>query len=270
MQVFAVKIADLEYRSTVLEDHHGSDSTSVHVQLNKLNKKFGYLNKLDSTATKLSAMNIESKAADYDYFIKNTFNSTVVLKSYIDGLKEYAIRERKVKEAELAARQETLRWIVNGTDSIPLFLESSHSKFKPLAIVEEKYTVGLVYADSLSPSGYLFTISPSRVPDVKVSFPVEKLGFKQSQLSSIKAATFSDAAGQIYFALVFSSRGNAGNKFSSTLAKIYKSDGLAWSMNYELDFVPRDILFKPDTGELSIRGDNDQRYTLDKNGKLIN
>lgn len=269
MQVFALKIADLEYRSTVLEDKHQPDSTNVHAQLSRLNKEFSYLNKLDSAATRLSAVDIDSKAVDYGYFVKNTFNNTVVLKSYIDGLKEYAGRERRAKDAELAARKETLRWIINGTDSIPLFLESTGSKFKPLAVVEEKYTVGLVYADSLSPSGYLFTISPSRVPDVKVSFPVEKLSFKESRLPSIKAATFSDAGGQIYFALVFSDRENNG-KYTSTLAKIYRSDGLAWSMNYELDFVPKDILFKPDSGELSIRGDNDKRYTLDKNGKLVN
>lgn len=270
MEVFAMKIADLEYRSTVLENNRVSDSTNVHDRLSRLTNEFEYLNKLDSAASKLSPVDIDNKAADYEYFVKNTFNSTAVLKSYVDGLKEYAGRERKVKEAELVVRKEALRWIINGTDSIPLFLGSTDSKFKPLAVIEEKYTVGLVYADSLDPSGYLCTINSARSPDVKVSFPVEKLSFKQSQLPSIKATTFSDAEGQIFFILVFTNRGDAGNKYTSTLAKIYRSDGLAWSMNYQLDFVPRDILFKPESGELSIRGNSDQQYTLDKNGKLVN
>jgi len=270
MQVFAVKVADLEYRSTLLEHKALSDSTNVHTRLNNLTKEFGYLNKLDTAASVLSAEEIEAKAPDYEYFIHNTFNTTAVLKSYMDGLKQYTIRERKNKEAELVFRKEALRWIVTGSDSIPLFLESTGSRFKPLAIVEEKFTVGLVYADSLDPTGYLYTINASRTPEVKVSFPVEKLSFKQSQLSSIKATTLSDAAGQIYFALVFSDQGGTENKFASTLAKIYRSDGLAWSMNYQLDFVPKDIVFRQDTGELSIRGDNNQHYTLDKNGKLVN
>ena len=270
MQVFAAKIADLAYRSTLLENKAGSDSANVHVRLNSLMREFDYLNKLDSAATKLSAEDIDRKAPDYQYFIQNTFNTTAVLKSYIDGLKQYAVRERRIKEVELGMRKEALRWLINGSDSIPLFLGSTDSKYKPLAVVEEKFTVGLVYADSLDPSGYLFTINATRTPEVKVSFPVEKLSFKQSQLPSIKASTFSDAEGQIYFVLVFSDRGDAENKFTSTLAKIYRSDGLAWSMNYHLDFVPSDITFKADSGELSIRGSNNQQYTLDKNGKLVN
>ncbi len=270
MQVFAVKIADLEYRSTVIEHKASLDSTNIHTRLNNLTKEFGYLNKLDTATSVLSAEDIEAKAPDYEYFIHNTFNTTAVLKSYMDGLKQYTVRERKNKEAELALRKEALRWIVIDSDSIPLFLESTGSRFKPLATVEEKFTVGLVYADSLDPTGYLYTINASRTPEVKVSFPVEKLSFKQSQLPSIKATTLSDAAGQIYFVLVFCDRADKENKFTSTLAKIYRSDGLAWSVNYQLDFVPKDIVFRQDTGELSIRGDNNQHYTLDKNGKLVN
>jgi len=270
MLVFAAKVADLEYRSTVLENKALSDSTNVHMQLNSLTKEFSYLDRLDSAASVLSPEEIDKKSADYEYFIQNTFNTTAVLKSYMDGLKQYTVRERKTKEAELASRKEALRWIISGSDSIPLFLESTDSRFKPLAVVEEKFTAGLVYADSLDPSGYLYTINSSRTQEVKVSFPVEKLSFKASRLSSIKATTLSDAAGQIYFVLVFSDRGDKENKFATTLAKIYRSDGLAWSMNYRLEFVPKDIIFKQDTGELSIRGESNQNYTLDKNGKLVN
>jgi hypothetical protein len=269
MLVFAAKVADLEYRSTLLENKALSDSSNMHTQLNNLTKEFSYLDRLD-TALVLSAEEIDKKSADYEYFIQNTFNTTAVLKSYMDGLKQYAARERKSKEAELASRKEALRWIISGSDSIPLFLGSADSRYKPLAIVEEKFTVGLVYADSLDPSGYLYTINPSRTQEVKVAFPVEKLSFKESRLSSIKATTLSDAAGQIYFVLVFSDRGDKENKFATTLAKIYRSDGLAWSMNYHLEFVPKDIIFKQDTGELSIRGESNQQYTLDKNGKLVN
>ena len=63
-----------------------------------------------------------------------------------------------------------------------------------------------IITDSLNPSGYLYTINPSRVPDVKVLFPVEKQSFKQARILSSKAVSFSDAAGQIYFVLIFSDR----------------------------------------------------------------
>jgi len=268
MEVFTLKISDLEYRSTVMENKLKQDSANVHLRLNMLNKEFKYLNKLDSIATKLMAEDLDSKVIDYEFFVKNTYNTPAVLKSYISGLKEYAEREKKTKEAELAICKKALQWLINGSDSIPLFRESTNSRFKPLVVVEEKYTAGLHYADSLSPAGYLFTINASRTPDVKVTFPVEKSSFRQARLVSSKGITFSDAAGQIYFVLIFSDRVNKENKFSATLAKVYRSDGLAWSMNYQLGFVPREILFRTESGELTIKGD-DQQNTVDKNGKLV-
>ena len=268
MDVFTLKIADLEYRSTLLENKKKQDSTDVHIRLKMLNRELEHLNKLDSTAMKLMSDDLDKRAVDYDYFVKNTYSTTAVLKSYIKGLKDYAEREKKTKASEVAIRTETLRWLINGADSIPLFVEHSRSRFKPLAVIDEKYTTGLQYADSLSPTGYFYTISPSRIPDVKVSFPVEKPSFKEARLVSSKALTFSDAAGQIYFVLVFTDRSKE-NKYAATLAKIYRSDGLAWSMNYELAFVPREISFKADSGELVIRGDDNQQNTMDKNGKML-
>lgn len=269
MEIFTLKISELEYRSTVLENKLKHDSTNVHLRLNMLNREFKCLNKLDSIATKLSAADLDSKALDYDFFVKNTYSGTAVLKSYINGLKEYAEREKKIKDTELGMRKKALQWLINGSDSIPLFQESTSSRFKPLMAIDEKYTVGLHYTDSLNPSGYLFTINASRIPDIKVLFPVEKPSFKQALLVSTKAITFSDAAGQIYFVLIFSDRGNKESKFAATLAKIYRSDGLAWSMNYHLGFVPREILFKSESGELTIRGDDNQQNSIDKNGKLL-
>jgi hypothetical protein len=268
MEVFTLKIADLEYRSTLLENKIKKDSIDAHVRLKMLNHEVKHLNKLDSTASKLLSDDLDKRALDYDYFVKNTYSTTAVLKSYVRGLKDYAEREKKTKASEMAIRTETLRWLINGSDSIPLFVERTRSKFKPLVVIPEKYTTGLQYADSLNPTGYFYTISPSRIPDVKVSFPVEKPSFKEARLVSSKALTFSDTAGQIYFVLVFTDRGKE-NKYAATLAKIYRSDGLAWSMNYELAFVPREISFRADSGELIIKGDDNQQNTMDKNGKML-
>ena len=40
-------------------------------------------------------------------------------------------------------------------------------------------------------------------------------------------------------------------------------------MNYELAFIPREISFKADSGELTIVGDGNQQNTMDKNGKVV-
>jgi hypothetical protein len=267
MEVFTLKTADLEYRSALIETKPFKDSTDVILKLNLVKKELRDLNKLDSIATKLSAENLDEEIKNYDHFIANTYSNAIVLKSYIKALKEYADREKTKKEAELSLRMEALNWIVDQQDSIPLVGTIQTAKYKPLAVVSDKFTAGLVYTDSLSAEGYFYTIRPTRKPELKVRFGVDKPGFKLNHLNKSKALTYSDAAGQIYFVLVYSERANK-EKYPATLAKIYRSDGLAWSNNFQLGFIPREIQFKPDTGELTLKGDT-QSTVIDKNGKAV-
>jgi len=268
MEIFSLKIADLEYRSTVLEHRKLVDSTDVHLQVERTTKELRCAMKLDSIAAKLSTENIDEKAEDYSFFIANTYNNTIVLKSYVKLSKEFAEQEKGKLNARLSKRNESLRWLVQLSDSIPLFREARRSRFKPLSIVDEKYTAGLYYKDSLNAEGYFYSITPTRVPDIKIKFAVDKTSFRQSGLPMAKSLTFSDAAGQIYFVLMYTEKANKDNKYAATLAKIYRSDGLAWSTNYQLAFVPKELAFKADTGELTIKADALQSV-VDKNGKMV-
>ena len=267
MDVFTLKISDLEYRSALIEHKPLRDSADIHYRRSLLEKEVYYLNKLDSIASKLTAEDIDREAKDYEHFITNAYSNTVVLKSYVKALNEYADRERRKKNAEAEEIQNALRWIISESDSIPAMPEVTSSSYKPVVLVEEKYTAGLHYIDSVEVSGYFATIVPSRVPDIKVSFPVDKSNFKPSDLASIKGQVFSDASGHLYFVLLYNEAKTDDNKVAASVAKIYRSDGLAWSENYKLEFVPTEISFKPETGELTIAGDAHQNI-LDKNGKL--
>jgi hypothetical protein len=268
MEVFSMKTADLEYKSALLEHKQLKDSADVHYRLSLVNQEIKYLNKLDSISGKLAMSDIDQKAIDYGYFITNTYSNTIVLHSYIKALKEFAEREKRAKDEELEKAREALNWIVEGADSISLKTEVKNKRFKPLFVDNEKYTVGLVYKDSLTADGYFYAIMPSRLPGVKFTFPVDKPAFKGARFADAKAVTYSDPSGQVYYVLIYSQR-PAKEKYSATLAKIYKSDGLAWSNNYALAFVPNEITFKPETSELTIK-DADGKYLLiDKNGKIL-
>jgi hypothetical protein len=267
MEVFTLKTADLEYRSALIESKPFKDSTDVVLKLNLIKREMKDLNKLDSIATKLASQNMDEEIKDYEHFIANTYSNSIVLNSYIKALKEYAAREKQKKTIELNQRLEAMNWIVDQADSIPLSMTHPTKKFKPLALVIDKFTSGLAYSDSLSAQGYFYTIKTSRKPEVRVRFDVDKPGFKLSQLGHTKALTYSDAGGQIYFVLLYSDRANK-EKFPATLAKIYRSDGLAWSTNYQLTFVPKEIQFKSDTGELTVKNDT-QSTVIDKNGKIL-
>jgi hypothetical protein len=268
MQVFYMKTADLEYRSSLIEHKSLKDSADVHFKLALLNEEVYYLNRLDSISGTLANADIDQKAIDYSYFITNTYSNTIVLHSYIKALNEFAIREKRQKLEELTAAQNALKWIIDGMDSVSLVSGAGTEKYKPLFVESEKYTVGLTYKDSLDVDGYFYSITPSRLPKQKFTFPVDKPSFKAARLSNTRALTYADPQGHVYYVLVFSDRIGKDSKYPVTLAKIYSSDGLAWSNNVTLPFIPKEINFKPETSELTIKDDTGQ-VVVDKNGKVI-
>lgn len=267
MVLFNLKTTDLEYRSLLHEHKPLRDSTDIHLQIKMLNQEINMLAKLDSLSGKLPEEKLDEKALDYTYFINHTYNNIPVLKSYISTLKEYGGREQKKKSMLLAQWQKSLQYIVDGADSIPLSAGVA-STFKPLFTSEEMFTMGLSFKDTVHIQGYFYTITPSRKPEVKALFPVNKISFKPKNLSAVKALGYADDAGQIYYVLLYSEKA-AQEKFPATLAKIYRSDGLAWSFDCPLTFVPNALVLSSDTGELVIKDDLHQTV-VDKNGKIVN
>lgn len=267
MDVFQVKMADLTYRSTVIENKKSKDSTNVQVLVNQVKLEQQNLSRLDSLAEKLMASDLDKRAEDYQHFITNTYSNTIVLKSYIKALAEFADREKRQLDEKMKIREESLRWLLNTPDSVPLYAAEGNA-YKPLFVENEKYTVGLHFKDSVTAAGYFFTITPTRVPDVKITFEVDKPNFKLAQLPMAKALVYADPSGQVFYVLVYSGKATKDNKYGASLAKIYRSDGLAWNMNYSLSFVPNSISFKQETGELTIQ--NEAIFTIvDKNGKVL-
>lgn len=266
--VFAVKIADLDYKSTLLENKLIKDTADLRLQVDLARRAMTSVHRLDSLAGRLLSRDLEYEIGNYNYFVSNTYSNGIVLKSFIKVVKEYAEREKQAREDELTRKMNSLRWMVLGGDSIPLVMETATTKFRPLAVVDEKYTTGIRVIDSLKISGYFYSITPSRIPDINVSFPVETFLAAQSSLATTHSLTYSDAAGQIFFVLVFSENPTEENKYAATVAKIYRSDGLAWSNNYSLAFIPKEISFRNDTGEFVMRADA-QETVVDKNGKLL-
>jgi hypothetical protein len=266
MDVFSLKTADLEYRSALIENKNMQDTSDVHLRLKAFNNEMVLLKKLDSIAGRISVEKIDEKAADYVHFITNTYSTPVVLKSYVKTLKDYAEREKIDKEAALERTRKSMDWIIDGADSIPLY-QPFANRYKPMFTADEKFTLGVHVNDSINTEGYFYTITPTRKPEVKVVFPIDKNSFKERFVPMTKGLSYSDAGGQIYYVLLYSEKVNK-DKYPATLAKIYRSDGLAWSNNYQLTFVPKEITFRQETGELMIKNET-QVTVIDKNGKVL-
>lgn len=271
LDVFAVKIADLEYKSALIENKKAHASDDVHVRLNAVTDELKYLNRADSAAKKLSARNLDEDIVNYQQFVNSTFTKGDILKSYAHSMKDHITREKAMKDAELKFRTDAMNWLVNGTDSIPLFTQPVriNNKHRPLVVEQDKYTAGLTFMDSVSGSGYFYNIPPSHKPDIKVQFAIDKLNLREKKLSAIHSFVTADPAAQIFFALIYLERKDKTGKYPATMAKIYKSDGLSWSNNFTFDFIPTEINFIPDTGELVVKSSGDAIVRVDKNGKVM-
>ncbi|MDQ2657295.1 MAG: hypothetical protein M3Y60_07725 [Bacteroidota bacterium] len=265
MLVFAMKTTDLEYRSTLLEHKSLRDSADLHFQVAILTKELKLLNKLDSSAAIISDEKLPDRCADYAEFVGTTYGNASTLQSYLRTLREFGAREEKRKSAVLDAFTKGLNYIVDGADSIPLSTDIV-SAFRPLVVTPEKFTLGLSLQDTTQIKGYFYTISSSRKPEVKAYFPVDKSAFHAKNISNAHALTYSDAGGQIFYVLLYSEKA-IQSKFPTTVAKIYRSDGLAWKVDHRLAFTPEELILSAETGELLIKNGS-QQVVLDKNGKM--
>lgn len=265
ISLFALKTTDLEYRSALLEHKSLRDSADLHLQISMVSRELALLSRVDSMATVLPEEKLMEKSLDYAEFISDTYGAPAVLKSYIHTLGDFAVRERKRKNDLLAAYQNALKYIVDGVDSIPLGADATRN-FKPLILNPEKFTMGISLKDTTQVQGYFYSITASRKPELKAYFPLAKNLCNTRNISSAKALGYSDAAGQIYYLLIYNDNAFQ-EKFPATLAKIYRSDGLAWKIDQPLAFTPTELVVSAETGELFIR-DGEAEVVVDKNGRV--
>ncbi len=268
-EVLALKIGRLAYHSLRIEQRANADTASIHVQRDMTQRALTAAGRVDSIANHLLQSDINGRALDYPHFVKETFGSTDDLKAFTATVKQQFERRKALQGERLAMQTEALRWIVAGTDSIPLFTGTLRSAYRPIVIDDERYAVGIYYADSLRPSGYLYSINAARTPEITVKFPVESEAFRQSRISRANALVYGDADGQLYYVLIYTHSTGSDNTVSASLAKIYKADGLAWAIDYKLEFIPARLEVSAGSGDITIAAENGKTMSMDKNGKPV-
>ncbi len=273
MAVFGMKISELEYSSLLITNKSLKDSADVNLRISCVKSEVAAVRKIDSLAGHLVERNIQLDAENYVHFVTHAYGNLTVLKSLAKSTKDFAEREILKKEKEWENTMQSLKWVLDGNDSIPLFSDAlqQNYKFKPLVLVEEDYTAGLHFTDSTA-TGYFYTVTGSHLRDVKANFPVDKNTFKLRNLPVTKGMSATDGKGQVYFVLLYG-ESKVEDKYPSTLAKIYRTDGLAWSINYSLEMLPSELRYQSDTGELSIKisdpSGGSKVVVIDKAGKVV-
>lgn len=267
LNILGLKVAKLEYESIVVENLKKSGTRDVYEALKLANAEHKAITKLDSLAAALLKKDIEEEAKNYTHFVSNTYSNAALLKGYVKTEKDFADREKRKVEATIAMRMKALNWLIAGADSIPLDIAHTDSNFRPLLVEENKYTAGINLSDAEHAKGYFYTITPSRRPDISIHFQVDPGSFAAHTVNDSKALATSDPGNNIYFVLLYNTN-QVNEKHPVTVAKIYRSDGLSWSHNLALNFIPVSIEYLPDATDLLIKSESEFIMVLDKNGNI--
>jgi hypothetical protein len=272
--LFRMKLEELKYSSAHIDNKKLRDSSSLSAKLHAMQSELKTLVALDSIAGILVAKDIEKETANYQHFVTNAYGSTQVLKSLIGSTKEFSEHEKHKREDVIARLSSSMNWLViDQKDSVSLGQAKQRKpNHFPLAMTGEKFVSGLKYgADSLA-TGFFYTITPSRIPDVKVSFTVDKANFAKRNLPVIKEIVAGNEPGTVYYSVIYSET-KTGDKFPVTITKITKPEGLAWTTSHKLEFLPSELIVAPDTGALSVKitspGGESKLINLDAKGKQV-
>lgn len=272
LELFRLKLAELDYATIHLEGRMMRDTSDLILRMDAFQRDFQAIDRMDSLAIRLIGRELEQDLVDYQAFVVNAYGTSNVLTSMIKATKDFADHERMRKELLFDKARKSLEWLVVDSDSISLVqLKVKGQKYYPLVVHPEKYMVGLKFgADSIA-TGYFYTITHSRVPDVKINFAVDKSTFSKKNLPVIKALASKDEGGQFFFSLIYSET-KSNNMFPATIAKIDKNTGLAWTHNYKFEFPPSELILT-ETGDLTVKiaspGGESKIVTIDKNGKQL-
>lgn len=264
LEVLELKLALLRYHGEQLTSGMSADSADVNFQLSRATAETTALAKVDSLAKVVGAADLSRAERFYEHFIEVVYNDIDGVKNHVREVTDYTHREA-VRLAELMQRrQDAARWIRLEDENVPLVLTDSLLPYLPLITEHERYTVGLKFRDSTDVSGYFYSITPSRVPDIQVTFPVDTANFLRQ--SGLVHAMATDTDDLIYFILIYS-KAPVGDKFPATLVKLYRADGLSWTTNCSLDFLPETVAYDAASGDLLVDA-GEGTLVFDKHGKL--
>ncbi len=271
--LFRMKIEELKFTSSYIDNKKKRDTTDLLIRLDAVKGELKILNRLDSVAGILVAKDIEKETANYQHFVTNAYGSTKMLTSLISATKEFSEHEKHRREDVVTSLNSSLNWLRVDKDSVAVgTAKQRRPNHYPLALNPEKWASGVKYgADSVA-SGFFYTITPTRIPDVKASFTVDKVNFARKNLPIVKCLAAGNEAGTVYYSVLFSET-KVADKFAVTIARINKPEGLVWTSNYKFDFLPSELIVSPETGELSVKitapGGESKLVMFDKNGKQL-
>lgn len=236
--LFRLKQKELEYGSEISATRHIRDSISLILKLNALAPQIKLLHEIDSLAGIAQQLETEETLENYKTFIAHAFGSAQVLKSMVKSLRDFSVVEKASKVAQAERIRESMKWIVDGRDSIPAMPTATSARFKSLSMEEEDFTAGVFIQDS-AVSVYLYSIHPARHVKTKAVVKLDS-ALNETNFSLAYALSMRSAATPDFFTLVFPYNQNE-TLTKAALIKVNAHQGLIWIKYVSIPGLPDSI-----------------------------
>ena len=237
MDVYALKISELVYGSELASTKVLRDSGDVVLQFKLIKRQIKLLNAIDSMGAIALARDVDYEAENYKGFVQMAYGSVADLKKTLKSTVDFAVTEKAAKEKRVKELEVRADWIIDQMDSIPVNASVKSVKFSPLAIVDNAFTYGFTYPDSITTNAYFYQIIPSHSVAAKASFKVDSANyFKKEKLPLLKGIGLGDADKKNFYVVLYSEEFVAG-KVPAIIYKI-TPEGLAWSKFLRLEGTP--------------------------------
>lgn len=271
VQVFKLRLAELDFLSSLLERRQVIDSADLLFQHQLIVHLEEQVNNIDSLITSISMLDLQDKSDNYKEFISTRYGSVNNLRQVVDKKRDFIINQRLIIELEKGNIENGLRHMLIGSELIPLFYdpEDSINIYRPLKIVEEKYSAGLFVPAGKIRGAYFTDINRERKSKVKVDIQLDSTKFLSSNLALTEILATSDQPENIFYVLVFQQSNGEDDSitYNAVMNKIYRTDGLAWSKEISWAIKPVDILYQPDTGNVIVSFEDESKTVISKETK---
>ena len=267
MDVYALKISELIYGSSLAASRVLRDSSDVAIQLKLVQEQVKLLSAIDSLGSAALARDVDYEAENYKTFVQMAYGSVSDLKKTLKSTVDFAVAEKSIKEKRSKELAVMSNWIIDQADSIPVTTAVKSAKHRPLAIVENNFTFGLSYPDTTA-YAYFYQITPSHGVAIKASFKVDSANFKKDNFASLKGLGQSDAGKKNFYVVLFSEP-MASGKVPTLVYKVVP-EGLAWFKYFRLEGKPIETIWGEQT-ELTIKittSSGDKSVVIQPDGKL--
>lgn len=255
--LFQYKVAKIKLESVKMTHLYYRDSSDILYQKAVANLKNAQVSIMDSLVNLLIGRNVGEDQKNYAYFIEKQYGKGDELELYFKSELDKIINLKKNSVVELELLDERTKWLIGELDSIPLFNEVNIgiTKYAPL-IQEKDFTAGLYFSGKSAAEGYFALIDQALTQRLKVNFPIDNEYFKKQTFEEIGNLTVIEEGGAYYY-VMFYYQIPEKEEYASSVAKIYTSDGLAWSKDYILDTRPIQLVINYNTGDIIIEYDID-------------